>query len=43
MVLFAQRTTLVKTPDYECVRYDYNGKAMFVLVNLTDKIGRAHV
>ena len=37
MVLFAQRTTLVKNPEYECVRYDYNGKAMFVLVNLTDK------
>ena len=37
MILFADRKPLVKTPDYEAARYDYNGKSMFVLVNLTDK------
>ncbi len=37
MILFADRKPLVRTPEYEAVRYDYNGKSMFVLVNLTDK------
>ena len=37
MILFAKRTPVVRTPEYEAVRYDYNGKSMFVLVNLTDK------
>lgn len=35
LVLFAKRTTLLKTSDVEAVRYDYDGKSMFVLVNLT--------
>ncbi len=34
-MLFAKRTTLAKTPDYEAVRYDYDGKKMFVLINLS--------
>ncbi len=37
MILFAERTPLVRTPEYDAARYDYNGKSMFVLVNLTDK------
>ena len=35
MILFAVRRTLLKTSEVEAVRYDYNGKSMFVLVNLT--------
>ncbi len=35
ILLFAKRTTLVKTPEYEAVHYDYNGEKMFVLVNLS--------
>ena len=34
-MLFAKRTTLLKTAAVEAVRYDYTGKRMFVLVNLT--------
>ncbi len=37
MILFAERTPIVRTPAYEAVRYDHNDKSMFVLVNLTDK------
>ncbi|MBR2937261.1 MAG: hypothetical protein IKB80_02020 [Oscillospiraceae bacterium] len=35
LVLFAKRTTLLKTSAVEAVRYDYGGKSMFVLLNLT--------
>ena len=37
LMLFAKRTTLLKTADVEAVRYDYAGKRMFVLVNLTQE------
>ena len=37
LMLFAKRTTLLKTAEVEAVRYDYYGKRMFVLVNLTPK------
>lgn len=36
LMLFAKRTVLVRTPEYEATRYDYNGQSMFVLINLTE-------
>ncbi len=36
-ILFAKRTTLLKTQDVEAVHYDLGDKQMFVLINLTQQ------
>ncbi len=43
IMLFAERTQLARTDEYEVMHYDYNGEKMFVLVNFIDAPQRVTV